>query len=179
MTRRTLSSIIVLGLLLGACGDGPSDNQVLPTLPDKSTNTTMTDRSADPRAVALSFSECMRANGVEKFPDPVFNDAGEYQFGVGDKDDPNLAPATKTCLPLLDAVPEFGKSTDPEEVAAQQERSLALARCLRAAGFDVPDPVFDDSGRSNATLPPPAAPGFADAVKKCALEISATGGTTP
>lgn len=174
------SPLIVAGLVLGACGNGDqSDNQALPNLADATTDATMADQTADPRAVALSFSECMRSNGVEAFPDPVFNDAGEYQFGVGDKDDPNLSAATDTCLPLLDAVPGFGKSTDPTEVAAQQERSLALAQCLRAAGFDVPDPVFNDSGGSEATPLPPATPGFEDAVTKCALEISATGATTP
>lgn len=178
MTRRIISPFIVAGLVLGACGkSGPSDNQALPTLAEAMTGTTTVDQTADPRAVALRFSECMRANGVETFPDPVFNDAGEYQFRAGDKDDPELAAASDTCMPLLDAVPGFGKSTDPAEVAAQQERSLALARCLRAAGFDVPDPVFNDSGESEATLVPPATPGFEEAVTQCAIEVSSTEGT--
>lgn len=180
MTRRIFSPIIFASLVLVACGNGgPSDNQALPTLEESTTKSTMNDQSADPRAVALRFSECMRANGVEAFPDPVFNDAGEYQFRADDKNDPNLSAASETCLPLLDAVPGFGKSTDPAEVAALQERSLAFARCLRAAGLDVPDPVFNDSGESEAPLVPPGTPGFKEAAAQCADEITSNEGTAP
>lgn len=66
--------------------------------------------SSDPELQAViidqlaSFSECMRTNGVENFPDPVpgFTGTGSpYLLGEIPFDDPDFQPATQTCQESL------------------------------------------------------------------------------
>lgn len=66
--------------------------------------------SSDPELQAViidqlaSFSECMRTNGVENFPDPVpgFNGTGSpYLLGEIPFDDPDFQAATQTCQESL------------------------------------------------------------------------------
>ncbi len=167
--------VLIVGLVLVACShDDRTPDLGLPSLPP---DTASPEGSAgntlpDPRAVALEFATCMRTNGVEDYPDPVFSDTGELRFRIDDKDDPDLQAASDECLPLLNSVPGFGKTTDPAAIAAAQQRGLAFAKCMRAEGFDVPDPVAD--GAPAVTLDPALtdSAAFADATTTCADSIS-------
>jgi len=66
--------------------------------------------SSDPELQAViidqlaSFSECMRTNGVETFPDPIpgFNGSGSpYLLGEIPFDDPDFQPAAEVCQSSL------------------------------------------------------------------------------
>jgi hypothetical protein len=46
------------------------------------------------------FAECMRTNGVEKFPDPKPGQRG-IMIGPGVGDDPDFQKAQETCQPIL------------------------------------------------------------------------------
>ncbi|MFG1815821.1 hypothetical protein ACGFIF_18815 [Kribbella sp. NPDC049174] len=46
------------------------------------------------------FAECMRKNGVEKFPDPKPGQRG-VMIGPGVGDDPDFQKAQETCQPIL------------------------------------------------------------------------------
>jgi hypothetical protein len=52
------------------------------------------------KRAALEHSRCMRANGVEDFPDPTFDEDGGAQVRVGrdlDPQDPAFQKASKAC----------------------------------------------------------------------------------
>jgi hypothetical protein len=187
MTRLNLPSLIapvvvVAGLTLVSCGGNDDGTQAnLPTLPggtavaqvDDDTSTTV----FDPRTSALAFAECMRSNGVEAYPDPVFSDTGEATFTLTDEDDPDIPAATEACQALLDNTPGF-TPTDQSQVAANQQRMLDFAQCMRDAGFDMPDPVFGDTpdagnGDQDEPQVQPETQEFLDARQTCSQQVGA------
>jgi hypothetical protein len=92
------------------------------------------------RDAAVKFSQCMRENGVENFPDPGAN--GELAIRVGPKsgiDPDEMEAASKAC-------DQYRKDLRPEMSEEQQaefkERALAHSRCMRERGIDFPDPQF-------------------------------------
>ncbi|MGV9302089.1 hypothetical protein ACWENQ_25470 [Nonomuraea sp. NPDC004354] len=71
---------------------------------------------ADPRVVEQqrAFAQCMRDNGVERFPDP--DASGGFQIGPGsglDPDDPKVQAAQQKCAGLRPAPPSGGPSDAP------------------------------------------------------------------
>jgi hypothetical protein len=90
---------------------------------------------------ALTFSQCMRANGVPNFPDP--NAQGVLQ---GSGIDPNSAAfqtAQKACGKYIGG----GKAPSPAQQAKAQADALAFSQCMRSHGVsDFPDPTFGSGG---------------------------------
>jgi len=62
------------------------------------------EQEAEMRDQALAFSECMRENGVENFPDPQFDEDGGMTMSIGgpdgggiDPEDPDFQDAQEAC----------------------------------------------------------------------------------
>ena len=92
---------------------------------------------------AVTFSACMRDNGVKDFPDP--DASGELTIdGVlnGSSLDPE-APAWKQAIAACKDLQPSG-FTGRKRTAKEQEPALAFAQCIRDNGVkDFPDPTND------------------------------------
>ena len=93
---------------------------------------------------AVKFAECMRANGVSKFPDPDASGAFTIDEIVnGSSLDPNSAAWQKAMDACKDLEPPgfTGHKRNPQE----QENALKFAQCIRDNGVpDFPDPAADE-----------------------------------
>jgi hypothetical protein len=119
--------LLLSGVLLTACSGGSSDME-------EATPTGAEDR-------ALAYSECMRENGLEEFPDP--GDDGSLLVSEDTGIDPASAEfreaeeACKDLSPQGDGGPGGGQ---PADLAKARE----WARCVRDHGVpDFPDPEID------------------------------------
>jgi hypothetical protein len=140
----------LLALILGACAQGSDGGGVasLSASGGGAPTTTVARSAKDFEDARLEWAKCMRENGVD-VPDPGAD--GRFQVGPGPgsgsrrdlRDDPDFDKAQKACEKLLEGfTPPNG--FNPEQM---KERVLALAKCLRDHGFDVPDPQFDQGAR--------------------------------
>jgi hypothetical protein len=101
--------------------------------------------SADPgggggtnQGQAAKFSECMRANGVNDFPDP--NAQGQFTYGGVSVTPAVWGKAVGACKNL-----QPGLFDGPGRTPEQQAAALEFAECMRDNGVpDFPDPA---SGR--------------------------------
>ena len=164
---------LTLALAGVACGGESSERDEVARLDgDRRARDSGSGRGAsakDSRQAALAFAECMRKNGVRNFPDPDEN--GRFAItpqSGGEPFDATFRRAQEKCGRLLENVrpPEPSE----EERREMQEQTLALARCLRKHGLDVPDPKFGDKGQLAIELPrnlDPNDPKFAQAQEAC------------
>lgn len=87
---------------------------------------------------SLALSQCMRAHGVPKFPDP--NSSGAIQIGpsIGvDPGSPAFQAAQKACGGLGKGGPGGGHPTEADKLAM-----LNISKCMRAHGLpSFPDPT--------------------------------------
>lgn len=96
------------------------------------------------QAQALKFAQCMRDNGVGKFPDPdasgTFTIESVANGTAIDANSPSFQRALTACRDL--EPPGFtGATRSP----AQQGAALEFARCMRDNGVtDFPDPALDE-----------------------------------
>jgi hypothetical protein len=90
----------------------------------------------------LKFSQCMRAHGVAKFPDPSHD--GSIQIGSSTGIDPSSSTfksAQQACQELIGG----GKPPSPAEQAKMRQQALAFSACMRRHGIaDFPDPEFSN-----------------------------------
>ena len=163
-----LAAIAVLAIGAAACGGAKAGG--VASL-GGTTTTTTSARQASSNANAkeqfrdamLDYARCMREHGVD-MPDPTFDDsgAGGGNFKVvggapgNAKDDASFEAAQKACQPIMDKAEQDMPRPSPEEEAKMRDQALAMARCMREHGVDMPDPTFDDSGRASIQLKKPA-----------------------
>jgi hypothetical protein len=137
MNRRLLPlaalALIAVVALISACGsNAPAGSS---TASGSGAGNTATTQKR------VKFAECMRGNGVPKFPDP--GASGQFtidQIANGtslDTSSPTFAHALGACKSLEPSGFEGGtRSTQ------QQSAALKFARCIRANGVsDFPDPA--------------------------------------
>jgi hypothetical protein len=127
----------------------------------------------------LAFAKCMRAHGVEAFPDP--NSQGEIQIGATAGIDPGsrtYRSAEQACEKVL---PDEGRPS-PELLAKMRLGALAFSACMRAHGVpDFPDPVFSKGGvqlvmgAGPGSDLDPAAPSFQAARRACQGKLPGIG----
>ena len=90
----------------------------------------------------------MRENGLEDFEDPIVDSDGKVEFpskaDESEKQKDRFDAAFAVCGPLLDNT-VLGAPKDDTEAAEGVDVLLEFARCMRSAGFDMPDP--DPSGQ--------------------------------
>lgn len=123
-------------LLAAGCGGGSSPN--VASVASSTTTATTTTQSG-----AVTFTGCMRSNGVPRFPDPPKLGSRTpkptmQQLGVSE---PQFQAAASACNHLL---PKGGGGS--QETAQQQRTRLAdelsFARCMRSHGVArFPDPT--------------------------------------
>jgi hypothetical protein len=124
-------ALIATVVLISACGSSaPAGSR-----PGSSDNTVANAQKA------VKFAECMRSNGVSKFPDP--GASGSFTIdGVvnGSSLDPNT-PAFKQALSACKNLEPAG-FTGSTRSAQQTQDALKFAQCIRANGVkDFPDPA--------------------------------------
>lgn len=132
-------------------------------------------------ATPVQLSKCMRAHGVQNFPDPT---AGSGSGGVGltiaatpgsssltidgiSFSGPAFEAAQKACAKFFPG----GKATPPPASESMKLQALAFARCMRAHGVpDFPDPRFPGTGGVQLRLVAgvdPRSPSFQKASTTC------------
>lgn len=160
MRNLTLTLTTALtALTLAACGGAGGD--------DAATKAS----SAQDKALdgALKFARCMRGEGID-FPDPQKGANGLVKIG-GPRQNPenprNRAAADKCGKHLQDG----GDAPDPAQQAKFQDAFVKYARCMRAAGVNVPDPKPGAGGlvvdTRDPRAPKPESPAFKAADRKC------------
>jgi hypothetical protein len=147
-----LATMVILGVLITACGGGDDTtsgdaNQEVASLgtePEASVGSNVTDSSApmDPEEAQLAFAECMREHGVD-MPDPGAGGGIAIEVTPETEDETNAA--MEACQPLLENA-RGAIEMDPEQEAEMREQVLEFTECMREQGIDMPDPVFSDDG---------------------------------
>jgi hypothetical protein len=142
-----IKTALVLGLLLAftaACGDDGGGDGVA-SAGDATEESAETEESAgeeDFAEQAIAYSQCMRDNGVENFPDPEIGDGGGVSLSLSDEVDfesEEFQAAEEACNDLLPGGDEGGE-LDPVDIEHMREYS----QCMRDNGFEnFPDPSAD------------------------------------
>ena len=127
--------IFLLGLAV-ACGA------------DGSTRPTKTQEDA-----WLGFARCLRTEGI-KVADPTFLSDGGVKIApasgapIASRD--VFDAAVDECRPILSAAGlKPPGDEEPDRNLALEDRALAFAKCARAAGYELPDPVIEGGRVAN------------------------------
>ena len=160
--KRPCTRVMVLWLLTALCmGTLAACTQAadagIPTARDgqatapgeaNSTQAETTSAAADPADAALTYSRCMRENGLPTFPDADAEGRIRIPLGSIDPDSAEFRTAGDACRHLAPA--GWGDETaDPGDA----EVMLAFAHCMRENGLsDYPDP--DPNAGARITLDP-------------------------
>lgn len=137
LTVRVAGSVLLGVALLTACSP---DSGGPPA-------TTTTAVAADG---PVRFTQCVRGQGFD-LPDPPPG-ATTVELPAKAKTDPGMAAAVDKCRHFLDD----GSGKNPND-AQQQDRAVALARCLRDHGLSVADPAPGQPLRLNIDAKDPKA----------------------
>jgi hypothetical protein len=162
--------VVCIALVGVACSTGDSA-EVASLMDDASPSTEGSAADTDP---LLAFAACMRENGLDDFEDPIVGSDGKVEFPnkaeSGTEDD--FKAAFDVCGPLLEGTVPGAAKTDADTAEAV-DSLVEFARCMRAAGFDMPDPdasgQFPEFNKDNAE--------FDAAYEQCADGIA--GGKRP
>jgi hypothetical protein len=170
-----LVGALALTLALAACAGGNKPSGVASLGGSgKPTTTTNAGGGKDFKKLALEFSKCMRAHGID-MPDPQFSSGGGVTIngrpGSIRPDDPKFKAAQEACKQYM---PNSGQPMKPNP--EQQQQALKFARCMRQHGIDMPDPnpkggglVVGGGGKGGGTArgPRPDDPKFKAAQEAC------------
>ncbi len=176
---RVAPLLAALALVAAACGGDDTGDSGVASIDDLANVTTSTaapapasgDLAMDEEAV-LEFAACMRDGGID-FPDPVVDSEGNVGFdlmamrGLADVDETELEAAFEPCAPLLEGV-NFGFDRIFE--AEFQDDLVSFSVCMRANGFDMPDPDFSALTTTGQLYPEeidPTDPDFEPAFEAC------------
>lgn len=143
-----IGSLACLALLVAGCGGSKSPAIAnLGTTTSSSTNTGggagSRPTQAQMQQAALRYSECMRSNGVPKFPDPAAGGGFQVQTRSGiDPSSPTFQAAQTKCSKLLPGGGPPAPGTETHPSAQALAKMVKAARCMRAHGVpDFPDPA--------------------------------------
>jgi hypothetical protein len=160
-------AIAALSLGVAACGGDPENEANAGTGGGPSQTEQEKIREA-----AVKFAQCMRENGVEKFPDPGADGRSEIRIGPDSGIDPeDMEAAQKECEHLQEDIRPQMSEADQAEF---KEKALEHARCMREHGIDMPDPEFSGEGKVTMRMKRgdvnPEDPEFQAAQKECGGE---------
>ena len=159
---RTITATLTAALAtlaVAACGSGGDDAATQPS--------STQDKAFDG---ALKFARCMRGEGLG-FPDPQKGGGGLVKVGGPrqNPDDPRTRAAADKCGKHLQQ--GGGDAPDPAQQATFQDAFVKYARCMRAAGVNVPDPKPGAGGlvlrAGDPDAPNPQSPKFKAADRTC------------
>ena len=145
-----------MALLAAACSSPSSARTSSPNAAGSANSSAAAGNSATSQS-AVSYSQCMRSNGVPKYPDPASGGQlpkGDAQaFGVSDS---QYQAAQRTCQHLLPTGGSFDEQAheciqagDCPPVLVQQMLTVdrKFAQCMRSHGVpNWPDPTLSDVG---------------------------------
>jgi hypothetical protein len=158
MYRRTLvAAVAAASLALAGCG-GASP---------RSPGTLSADHF---KQDFVDYASCMRAHGLQSYPDPRFGSDGDgvkVTISPGDVD-PN-SPAFKSAdTACHDLLPDSGAAGTGGSITASERASgLRFAQCVRAHGVpQFPDPDHDGAFDLPASVDPQA-PALTKAMRAC------------
>ncbi len=166
---RAALALIALAAVISGCGSSAP------------TETGGGDAAAANAQKGVKFAECMRSNGVSRFPDP--NASGKLTIdavanGSGlNTSAPAFKQAVSTCK-NLEPTGFTGSKRSPQ----QQQAGLKFAHCVRANGVpDFPDPLPNGPLVDTNRIPSAAQPGGMSALRaamqKCRGVATAAGVT--
>lgn len=143
-----------LSLLAAGCGSSPGSHVAQISSSTMQSNSSSNSPTASAQASgALTFSRCMRTDGVPNYPDPTNGGTlvkeSLQQLGVSGA---RFQAAVTACNHLL---PNGGSGPSPAQVQQARAQALRFSQCVRrhgVAGF--PDPA------SNGRIPDPATAGI-------------------
>lgn len=140
--NRLLTLVGAISLLVAAC----SANEPAGVASISGTTSTQAEGGTEDLDSLLAFAACMRENGLEDFEDPIVDSDGKVEFlsKAESENKGRFDAAFAVCGPLLDNT-VLGASKDDAEAVERVDALVELARCMRSAGFDMPDP--DPSGQ--------------------------------
>jgi hypothetical protein len=174
--RRPLAALALIALvaLISACGS------TAPAETGTGSGAGGNNTAANAKK-AVKFAECMRNNGVSKFPDP--NGSGKLtidEIANGSSLDPSTPAFKQAISACKDLEPSgfMGTKRSPE----QQSAGLKFAQCIRENGVkDFPDPLPNGPLVDTGRIPSAAEPGGMSilnaAMQKCS-DVSAAAGVT-
>jgi hypothetical protein len=139
---RLLTLVGVISLLVAAC----SANEPAGVASISGTTSTQADGSTEDLDSLLAFAGCMRENGLEDFEDPIVDSGGKVEFPNKADESENKGrfdAAFALCGPMLYNTVFGASKADAESEGV--DVLVEFARCMRSAGFDMPDP--DPSGQ--------------------------------
>ena len=174
MSKRVIL-LAAVAVIAAACGG--SDTNMIATL-EGSTSTTAAIESQDAlagdEARLIDFSQCMRDNGVARFPDAVVSEDGAVDFGGFEQfdefDQDDLEAAFEACVDRLDGL-SFAPGGANFDFTEIQDTLLEFSQCMRDNGFDLPDPDFSNFDLAGGVGPfgeiDPTLPDFEEALEAC------------
>lgn len=139
-------AVLGVAMVIAACGS---------TTPSRSDSTSASDNassgsvSSQTHNESVSFSRCVRANGVPNFPDPPGDGAYGLKSFAQQSNGETLsingvsvsAPAFRTAM--VKCHPYLPQAPAPTATGLEQSRAAAVryGRCMRDHGINIPDPT--------------------------------------
>ena len=148
--RGTLG-VIALVFVVASCGGDSDESAAVASIDDVVTTSAPATAEASDELVideeaVLEFAACMRDGGID-FPDPIVDSDGNVGFDLlalrdlAELDEAEVEAAFELCASLLEGVSfGFEQVFDSEF----QDELLGFSACMRANGFDMPDPDFSN-----------------------------------
>lgn len=175
-----LTAAAGLSLALAACGGPPGTGVAqLGTTTTQGTPSAASSGSG-PVSEALAYARCMRAKGVQDFPDP--NSSGEFSKPVMSRlatSNPQYASATQTCAHLLPGIGGISPALS-QEIANDEAK---FVHCMRSRDVPSwPNPVVE---RGRLVFDPqavgidPTSPRIAATLQACDYVFPASVGVPP
>jgi hypothetical protein len=159
-TSILLGLILSLALLASACSEDDGSLQIASLEADtadtsREAETDDVDPLAETEAAMLDFAQCLREQGFE-VGDPTVDADGNVQLPpiefssevTGDDPEEGMADLNErmaSCEEHLEGVVMTGSS---EGTSGIEDTLLEYAQCMRANGYDMPDPDFSSGGGS-------------------------------
>lgn len=134
-----VAAIAAVAALAAGCGGSPKAANTGSTSASSASATSSNDSSSSGGNQLVKFAQCMRAQGLADFPDPVNGQLNLRVTKGGDLDpnSPGFQAALQSCQSLLPA----GKGPGTAPSPTRQTQFLKFARCMRSHGVsDFPDP---------------------------------------
>lgn len=147
--------ILLLGALalLGAACAGTEESGVasLEVVDDENPVEVESPGDTDPEQAMFDLAACLRDNGID-IEDPTVDSSGNVEFGgirgaaeAAGVEPESLRAAMDACAQNLEGV-SLGRRGEDFDETALQDTLLEFAACMRANGYDMPDPDFTSGG---------------------------------
>ena len=158
MSHRPAAALLVMALLISACGGEPATNEIASLEDPGEAATSSTEPAGTDLAMEeglIAFTECLREQGIEVGNPTVDADGNlqmppiEVAFAASDEAEMEafsreMDDKFAICEPLLPEMAFTG--SDLQEVSEFEDLLVEYAGCMRDHGFDMPDPDFSGAG---------------------------------